>query len=73
MPAAPLTDFSRLCLHTITTKPWSLDQACENYSRAGVKGISVWRDPQDMESFLVAYEYADLAAADRLHFVHPSI
>jgi sugar phosphate isomerase/epimerase len=44
MPATPLTDFSRLCLHTITTKPWSLDQACDHYARAGVKGISVWRD-----------------------------
>jgi len=44
MPATPLTDFSRLCLHTITTKPWSLDQACKEYARAGVKGISVWRD-----------------------------
>jgi len=44
MPAKPLTDFSRLCLHTITTKPWSLDQACKEYARVGVKGISVWRD-----------------------------
>ena len=47
MPAAPLTDFSRLCLHTITTKSWSLDQACREYARAGVKGISVWRDTLD--------------------------
>jgi len=44
MPATPLTDLSRICLHTITTKPWSLDQACREYARAGVKGISVWRD-----------------------------
>ncbi len=44
MPASSLTDYSRLCLHTITTKPWSLDIACKEYTRAGVKGISVWRD-----------------------------
>ncbi len=44
MPATPLTDYSRLCLHTITTKPWSLDVACREYAQAGVKGISVWRD-----------------------------
>ncbi len=44
MSASVLTDFSRLCVHTITTKPWSLEQACENYARAGVKGITVWRD-----------------------------
>jgi len=31
----------------------------------GSYGLSVWRDTKDPESFLVAYEYADLAAADR--------
>jgi sugar phosphate isomerase/epimerase len=56
MPAAPLTDFSRLCLHTITTKPWSLEQACDNYVRAGVRGITVWRE---------ALEGRDPAAAGR--------
>jgi sugar phosphate isomerase/epimerase len=39
-----LTDLSRLCIHTITTKPWSLDEAVEHYARAGVAGITVWRD-----------------------------
>lgn len=34
----------RLCIHTITTKPWSLQQAAENYSAVGIKGITVWRD-----------------------------
>ena len=43
MPALPLTDFSRLCLHTITTKPWSLEEATDHYAAAGVKGITVWR------------------------------
>jgi sugar phosphate isomerase/epimerase len=41
--AAPLSDFSRLCIHTITTKPWSIDEAVRRYSEAGVKGITVWR------------------------------
>jgi sugar phosphate isomerase/epimerase len=40
----PLTSLDRLCVHTITTKPWNLDQAAEAYARAGVKGITVWRD-----------------------------
>lgn len=31
----------------------------------GAHGCSVWRDPKDTESFLVVYEYADLAAAER--------
>jgi len=40
---APLKDFSKLCIHTITTKPWALDEAVRHYSKAGVKGITVWR------------------------------
>ena len=43
MPAEPLTDFSRLCIHTITTTPWSIEEAIEKYAAAGVKGITVWR------------------------------
>lgn len=43
MPAAPLTDFSKLCVHTITTKPWALDEAVKRYAAGGVKGITVWR------------------------------
>lgn len=41
---APLTDLTRLCVHTITTKPWPLERAADEYARAGVRGISVWRD-----------------------------
>src|SRR5687768_12277651 len=39
-----LTDLSRLCVHTITTKPWSIEKAATEFSAAGVKGITVWRD-----------------------------
>jgi sugar phosphate isomerase/epimerase len=35
---------SRLCLHTITTKPWGIEEAAVNYAARGVKGITVWRD-----------------------------
>jgi len=38
-----IRDFSRLCLHTITTKPWSLSEAIAGYTKAGVVGITVWR------------------------------
>ena len=44
MSAKPLTDLSQLCIHTITTKPWSIEEAAKNFSGAGVKGITVWRD-----------------------------
>ena len=43
MPAQPLTDLSRLCVHTITTRPWSIEQMTERFAAAGVKGITVWR------------------------------
>jgi len=38
-----LTGHSRLCIHTMTTKPWSLEEAIHGYSSAGVPGITVWR------------------------------
>ncbi|MDX2110092.1 MAG: sugar phosphate isomerase/epimerase family protein [Verrucomicrobiota bacterium] len=44
MSACPLLDYSRLCIHTATTKPWNLETACTEYARAGVRGITVWRD-----------------------------
>ncbi|MBS1576863.1 MAG: sugar phosphate isomerase/epimerase [Bacteroidetes bacterium] len=37
-------DLSRLCVHTITTKPWSIEEAAANFSASGIKGITVWRD-----------------------------
>ena len=44
MSSIPITDLSRLCIHTITTKPWGIEEAAKNYSSGGVKGITVWRD-----------------------------
>jgi len=38
------TDLSGLCIHTVTTRPWDIEEAAKRYSAAGVKGISVWRD-----------------------------
>jgi sugar phosphate isomerase/epimerase len=40
---SPITDLSRLCIHTITTKPWRLEEAVDHYAEAGVGGITVWR------------------------------
>ena len=44
MTAKPITDLSRLCVHTITTKPWKIEDAAKQFSSAGVRGITVWRD-----------------------------
>ena len=42
--ALPLPDLDRLCVHTITTRPWPIEVASERFAKAGVKGITVWRD-----------------------------
>ncbi|HEY8965703.1 MAG TPA: hypothetical protein VIM58_04620, partial [Candidatus Methylacidiphilales bacterium] len=43
MAASEIKDLSRLAIHTITTKAWTLEECVENFSGAGVKGITVWR------------------------------
>lgn len=50
-------NLSRLCIHTVTTKPWTLEQSAPAFAEAGVKGITVWRD---------ALEGRDMAANRRL-------
>jgi len=42
--ARELKDFSKLCVHTITTKSWQIEQSAEEFGKAGIGGISVWRD-----------------------------
>lgn len=37
-------ELKRLCIHTITTKPLPIETAIEEYQRAGVGGISIWRE-----------------------------
>lgn len=37
-------DLSKLCIHTITTKPLDIKTAIDKFSSLGVKGITVWRD-----------------------------
>lgn len=44
MSLQPVSNLSRLCVHTITTKPWDITTAVERFAQAGVKGITVWRD-----------------------------
>lgn len=46
MSLTPL-DSSRICVHTMTTKPLSLEQAVEAYVDAGIAGITVWRQHLD--------------------------
>ncbi len=38
-----IIDLSKLCIHTQTNRPWNLRQCVDNYHRAGIRGISIWR------------------------------
>ncbi len=55
--AKELADLSRLCVHTITTKPWPIEKAAKEFSAAGIAGITVWRD---------ALSGRDIAATGRM-------
>lgn len=35
---------SQLAVHTFTNQPWSIHECIENYARAGIGGVSVWRE-----------------------------
>jgi len=61
MSAEKIADLSKLCIHTITTKHWSIEEAAANDSRVGVKGISVWRQ------FLDGRNIADTGEMLRAH------
>src|SRR5690554_2957888 len=40
---APINDLSRLCVHTMTTEPWSLEACIAGYTAAKIPAITVWR------------------------------
>ena len=35
---------SQIAVHTFTNQPWSIHECIENYARAEIGGISVWRE-----------------------------
>jgi sugar phosphate isomerase/epimerase len=37
-------DLADACIHTVTTKPWSVEEAVEEYARRGIGGITLWRE-----------------------------
>ena len=39
-----IKDFSKLCVHTLTTKPWNIENCVKNYSASGINGITIWRN-----------------------------
>jgi len=57
-----MTRDSRLCVHTITTKPWPIEVAMDKYAAAGIGGITVWR--QAIEGRDIAKVGEELRARD---------
>lgn len=35
---------AQLAIHTFTNKPWAIGECIDNYARAGIGGISIWRE-----------------------------
>ncbi len=44
MDKGAINDLTKLCIHTITTKPLEIGTAIDKFSSLGAKGITVWRD-----------------------------
>ena len=42
--ASKLTDYTKLCLHTLTTKPWGIEECINNYTEAGIHAVTIWRN-----------------------------
>lgn len=60
--ASEIKDFSKLCVHTLTTKPWNLHQCVENYSAAGIPGITIWRNVLEEQNLNEARKRLDDSA-----------
>ena len=50
--ASQIKDLSKLCVHTLTTKPWNIEQCVKNYSAAGIHGITVWRNVLENQNLI---------------------
>jgi len=47
-------DLRRLCVHTMTVKRWSLAEAIEGFTAAGIPGITVWRQHLEPQGAVVS-------------------
>lgn len=56
---AALNDFLKLCVHTQTTKSWTIEECITHYYSAGIKAISIWRhllDGKDLKKIKTLLE-----------------
>ena len=54
-----ITDFSKLCIHTITNKPWDIETCISKYSEAGIHGITVWRNVLENKNLVTVKQLLD--------------
>ena len=54
-----ITDLSRLCVHTVTTKPWSIEKAAKTFSASNIGGITIWRDAMNNKDPVVIKSMMD--------------
>lgn len=72
-----MKDLSRLCIHTITTKPWDFETAVKAYHAAGIRGITIWqdaiagRDPLQVKALLDAHDMEVVSYCRGGFFPHP--
>ena len=57
--ASELKDFSRLCVHTLTNKPWSIKECVKNYADAGIRGITIWRNVLEDKNLIAVKNLLD--------------
>lgn len=65
-----IADFSKLCVHTQTNKPWNLEECIRNYAAAGIHALSIWRHLLEELSYaeirkLVADHHMDVVSLVR--------
>jgi sugar phosphate isomerase/epimerase len=54
-----IEDLSKLCVHTLTTRPWSLEECVKNYTAAGIHGITIWRNVLENQNLQEAKKLLD--------------
>ena len=42
-----MNNIAKLCIHTMTTKPWPIEVAIEQFHAHGISGITIWRQALD--------------------------
>lgn len=57
--ASAINDLSKLCVHTMTTKPWGIEDCVKNYSNAGIHGITIWRNVLENKNLRIVKSLLD--------------